>query len=830
MWFLAALFVGAFVVSLVLTPKPKFNDAVSGTLNDFNFPRASYGSPVPRWYGTCKFQAPNTIWSGDFKSVAIKKKQKTGLFSSKKVTVGFKYYVGFDLAVCLGPNFRFRRLWAGNNEIWNGCVDGCENVIDINLPELFGGKEKNGGFAAKVGLYCGSFEQSRDPYLVEKVDPNVPAYVGVAHMVFRQAYIGNSTNLQPIHVEGACFVDTLGSTWHVMPNGLDMNPVEILYDLIVNDFANLNVDAARINVVQWRAVAKRVFDENNGFSIVVANASQGGDLAREILAQINGQMFEDPATGLFDLVLIRDDYDIDDLPVLGPDEISSLSNFTKILWPETKNRVRVKFTDRANGFKENAVALAEDFANIRYQGTIRSTEATFPGCHEADLAADLAARELSNLNVPLYSAELVLTRAAANLRPGSPFVLNWPEYGIEFMVCRIRKFGLGTLRDGKVTASVVQDQFAVNATVILPPAGSGYTPPDYNPQPIVDFKLFELPYFLDYASGGNVTAGRAQFAALASRPGAASGAYNGFIVGTDGDAEVLELATYTDTATIVDPIAKFDGFVSAKLPTLTIEGLTQNGEDFPLFAGTIADVRSGRNLFMLDGEFMAYETFVDNNDGTYSLTNVHRALIDTTFDAHATGAKLFFFDGQEGFFDDEFEIGSNYQAYLVDVAASGSYPADSAARLPFEPEGRASLPLPADNLALAGQRGATQAFPDDAAPVLTFAARDALADPLAVNLESDPADAPAGVTYRLELNDANDATVTTIEPFASGDAVPLTGAFGQMTVRLWSKRDGALSYDPAEYPVFVYPTDALFIDDDLVMIDDDTIEIEEAAE
>ena len=44
-------------------------------------------------------------------------------------------------------------------------------------------------------------------------------------------------------------------------------------------------------------------------------------------------------------------------------------------------------------------------------------------------------------------------------------------------------------------------------------------------------------------------------------------------------------------------------------------------------ASAVGDIRTnGEGLLYVGGEYMAYEGFVDNGDGTYDLTNVHRAL------------------------------------------------------------------------------------------------------------------------------------------------------------------------------------------------------------
>lgn len=827
MFFLIAAFVVGLVVSLVAAPKTKLQNAESGKLNDFSFPRADYGSPVPRWYGTAKFKAPNTIWSGDFKAEPIKKKVKTGLFSSKKQITGYKYKVGFDLAVALGPNFKFRRLWAGKYELWNGCMSDNEMSIDINLPELFGGQDRgSGGFVGRVTLYDGSFKQTRNAYLARVVDPNIPAYVGVAHMVFEQPYIGNQTTLQPIYVEGSCFTDSLGigNCMHIMPNKRDANPVEILYDLYVNGWGNLDIDPALINKAQWVTVAKKIYAEGNGMSLVVANASKGGEVTREILSQINANLFQDPVTGLFDLTLLRDDYKIADLPVLSPDNVIAIRAYNKMLWSETYNRVRVKFTDRANGYKENSIAVAEDFANIRFQRVARSTEVTFPGIYDADLANEIAARELSNLNVPLYSFELILDRTTANLRPGQPFVFQWPEYGIALMVCRIRKFDLGTLDDGEITASVVQDQFAVNSTVIAPPSGSTYTPPSYNPQAIDSYKVFELPYFLEYNSQLGAEPGTSRLAVFAKAPSSASIGFNASIVGTEDDAEVLSVAPYSDNAKLAEDLGKYDGFVNGVLPTLTIKEFQQGGDTSPLFEGGEGTARMGRGLFLIRSELMAFETYTTNDDGTVTLKNVHRALLDTTYGEAKTDDRVFFFDGQEGFANDTTPNNQAVQLYLRDVAMSGTFTGD-VPLIDATPKGRADMPLPADFLALDGVRAIDGAFEAGSAPVLSWRARNRLAAPTAVEFEPDAAEADeAGATYALDYV-MGDAILSMVEPIASGDALALPDVDGPVTLRLWTKRDGLKSFSPAEYPIVVYSADAVKIDDDLITIDGETVVI-----
>ncbi len=824
MFFLIVFFVVGLVLSLFLAPKPKLPNATPGKLSDVNFPRAQEGAPIPRIYGTLKFKAPNTLWDGDFKSVAITKRVATGLFSHKNQTIGFKYYLGMDLGICLGPGFVYRRIWAGNYELWNGCLyeSACETVVDINLPNLFGGQDKNGGWSGRIHLYCGSYDQTQNAYLQSKIWPDnsnqVPAYNGIAHMVLEHCYMGNTTSIQPIYVEGSCFPDSLDLATEgtlIAKNALDMNPVGILHHIFTDDWGNLDIDPAKINAAQWKAVAKKIWDEGHGSSLEVANPTQASDSVKELMSQIAATMYQSPSTGLYELVLIRNDYDIEDLVVLGPDEISEVQNFTKVLWSQTYNTVRIKYIDRTQNYKEDVTAMAQDFAQVRYQKKVRPQEIPMQSIYDPDIANMVAARELSNLNVPLYATTLVLNRTGSALPPGTPFVFMWPEYGITSMVMRVRKLGRGTLQNGSITMDVTQDVFSATDVVIAPPIGSPYIPPDTSAQPIIDYEVFELPYWLDYNANLSTLAGQQSAAVFAKAPSVYSIGFNGYIVGTP-DAEVFTLSPYTATAELVADLGQYDGFVAGLLPTLDVKVLSN--------AAILAngDARLGSGMFMLNDELFDYETFTDNLDGTYTLNNVHRALFDTVYTAGAADDVIFFFDGQSGFIDGGMAVGTEYDLKLADVTSSDQYA--TPAVIPFTPAGRLYAPLPPDGLTIDATRATDSSGAAGGTVTLDWLERNRLTAPTTVIFEDDATQAPeAGTVYKLEVVDGTATVLFTEDDIAATTYdLALTEAMtGQMTLKLWSKIGTVLSFNPAVYPLFVQGP--FEIDGDRVTIDGDGI-------
>lgn len=809
MFFLIPLLIGVIgvVVLSFFQPKQKLSNATPGKLADVNFPRASEGAPIPRIYGTVKFKAPNTIWDGDFASVAITKRVATGLFSHKNQIIGYKYYIGLDLAICLGPCFIFKRIWAGNYELWNGCITECENVINVNYPNLFGGNDKNGGWVGTIALYCGGYDQDQDPYLQLKIFPSgdnqVPAYNGVAHMVLRHCYMGNSPSIQPLYVEGACYPDSLGlGALGILyaPNKLDMNAVGILHHIFTDDWGNLGIDITKIKEDQWREVAQRIYDENIGSSLQVSSAAQASDAIKELLSQINATIYQNPATGLYELVLIRDDYDIANLPVLGPSNISAVQNFTKILWSETFNTVRVKYIDRSQGYKEDVVALAQDFAQIRFQKKVKPQEIPMQSIYDTDVANRVAARELSNINVPLYGCTLVLDRMGSALPPASVFVFNWPEYNVVNMVMRVKKLGLGTLADGSITMDVLQDVFASNAVVMAPPVTSPYIKPDQSPQAIVTSVIYELPYWLDYNAQLGTLDKQQSMGVFALKPGQYSQAFNAYIVGIPEDAEVLSTAPYSFVAKLAASLDRWNGFVVGVIPTLIVSDVSSAD------AMVAGDFRAGNGLFSLNGEIMAFDTAANNGDGTWTLTNVYRALLDTEYEAGLAGDVLFFFNGQEGFVDGGFAQGAVLDFKLADLTATGEF-ADPAVQ-EVTVAGRLGLPIPPDGLTVAGTRASdTKAVAGAVLTVAWPATRNRLADRTRIVIESDGPQAPeAGTAYRLQVTSLDGATVLFTADDIAATTYDLTidaTMTGEVLIAVSAKVGTLLSYKPAVYPLHV---------------------------
>lgn len=787
--------IGLFIVSLIFFalfgPKPKIENARRANLGDFQVPRANEGDPVPIIYGTVKLKSPNTIYYGNLRAQPITKKVKTGLFSKKKQTVGYRYHLDMNLSLCHGPDVQISKIWAGKNIAWSGPAMGTGNIY-VNQPELFGGDERRGGWQGNIAFYNGAYNQVRDPWLASRVDPAMPAYVGMSHLVLKDFYVGTTENVEMLYAELSRFPAFLAGT-PAKIGAHDCNPIQILYDVMTQRWGRLGISPSLIDNASFIAAGNTLVAEGHGMSIKMESNMTGKDFMEEVLRQIDGVTYQDPATGKVKIKLLRKDYSIPSLPVLDESNINELVDFAKTTWSATYNQARVNFINRDNNYADG-VAVAQDFANINYQGKVRNQDFTMSGCYNGTLANKLAAKELQAMSVPLIQVTLRVNREAYDLRPADAFVFNWnmtESFSINQLVMRVTEVDLGTLRDGQVTVTAIQDIFSTTTAVFAPPEDTIWTPPSTAAMPVTVRKLFEPPYFFtrELAEDGNPPDGLGAVYVMAQRPNTLSMGYtpqysdNAWLDTFEGD-----LAVYNGSGVLT---ANYPASAGApnRYDTTGFTLSSVNGQE-NLIQGTIAGVRDGSALMMIGDEIIGYVGYIANMDGTFTFPRVYRGLFDTVPEDHTAGARAFILSEGDGLLPALFENTKTVRARLLDqTPASVLLPADA----PVDNitiSGRSDRPAPAAYLTLNGSR-----TPPAVAAATSVAAAWRPRDRKAANVRiyDDPADvAEAGTDYRVRWRIGAGAWTTDYVSIASHN-IDVTGLLGTLEVEVYSRRDGLLS-------------------------------------
>ena len=823
-----ALYLVSFLISAFLSPKPKFENARASSLADLKFPRASEGDPVPFVIGKVLIESPNTLWYGGFRSVPIKKKVKTGIFSSKKVIIGYKYYITADLALCLGENAILNRMWIEKKIVYDGpALTGAPQDFVIDEASLFGGVDRQGGYVGTHTFYSGRFTEVADAFLVPLLPGDTPGYVGTSRIVLKDVYFGNSPNLRPLRAEISRFEDGLGlssSGWLII--GDDINPMEALYQVFTDNWGALGKDAAGLDLPSMITAAETLFNESNGISLQVANLNSGKDIIEEILRQVDGLMFQDANTGLLVVKLVRDDYVIANLPLFDVNNIDEIKEFSRTSWADTINQLRVTYKNRSKIYEESVV-MVQDAANIAQQSVVNGSSMSFPGVTTADLALQLATRELAQISVPLFKLTLVLNRTAYQLFPGAVIKVTWPKYNITELILRVQKFRSGKLDDGKIIVDCVQDVFAANTSVFAPPVDSGWVTPDTTAVLPTERLMFEVPFFMMKDLGTDVAipppSGSTFIATLAEE---ANDNQQGFSTNVEAVATLpdpvigVDHRPYSNTAKLNAALLGTAGLTNGILTganVLVVKDVTPN-TDF-LVAATEAENQTGVNLFLLNTELFTFRTVTDNGDGTFDLEEVQRALLDTGFEAHLADDLIYFFSGADEIVLQEYDgtdtIYAQYSSFTSDDETEiTTAPIDS-----LLTSDRYDRPLPVDHIMLStGTRSEDQVVivPDITSFTVSWKERNRSSN--VIQWEDDTTETPGLTpTYTVVLQ-VGGVPVTTHAGVAAGTSDPTpfsisSSEAGDAEIVITTHSGGLDSFTDSVYPFTIQDGSNLSLED-----------------
>lgn len=107
--------------------------------------------------------------------------------SSKKQTVGYKYYIGLHFGLFKGEG-ELLEVVVDEKSGWTGHSLGGQ--ITIDAEDLFGGEKREGGISGTVDFETGSSTQAPNSYLESAVGVVLPAFRGITAAVLRQVYVG----------------------------------------------------------------------------------------------------------------------------------------------------------------------------------------------------------------------------------------------------------------------------------------------------------------------------------------------------------------------------------------------------------------------------------------------------------------------------------------------------------------------------------------------------------------------------------------------------------------------------------------------------------------
>ncbi len=627
-----AIYIAGSLIYEFLRPKQKFETPSPSGLGDIQFPTIEAGRPVPIFWGTVKLSGPAVVWYGDLQVVPIKKKVKTGLFSSEEITTGYKYYLGVDLVFASGVLDDVIDIWFDERAIPFSKVTAADRFeLSVNQPDFFGGQEEEGGISGSIYVYRGTQSQGPDDYLEAKIGEDLPAHRGITHAVFRGLYVGTTPYLKAFTLIGRRLPNGLGLSGGAEDIDGDANPAAMIFDIITSPpgLNGLGLSLAVIDLDNFRAVGATLKAEGLGLSMLQDAPTRGRDLILDILRHIDAMMYVEPTTGLLRLVLIRQDYDPLTLPLLSPSNCT-VKMGTRPSWGEVKNVVRIRFVDRAGGFREDMVQAQELAAIDIMGGAVNIQNFDFRGFSSAANAQRAVGRCLAAVAYPLSPMTIEVDRSGWDLRPGMVRRLDWAPLGIVGRVVRVVRATSGSLEDGTISLDVMEDVFGVPWTAYEPPPSSAWTDPAGPVEALTAVESLEAPY----AAVAGLTPGpetQARAVVLAARGSGVTKGYRASVNWGAGWEPAVEVRALTPS-----------GLLAGALTELSSSIVVGDGIDTGLLASiSPEEFASGVNVLLVDGEFIAFRT-VTPGAGTFTLSNLARGCIDSVPAPHSSGARVWF--------------------------------------------------------------------------------------------------------------------------------------------------------------------------------------------
>lgn len=104
-------------------------------------------------------------------------------------TIGYWYRIAYHMGLGIGPIDAFLEFRGGDKTAWAG-VRTSSGTISINKPNLWGGESDQGGIVGDVDLLFGEAGQVPNGYLLSTFGDEVPAWRGLASLVFKGGRYG----------------------------------------------------------------------------------------------------------------------------------------------------------------------------------------------------------------------------------------------------------------------------------------------------------------------------------------------------------------------------------------------------------------------------------------------------------------------------------------------------------------------------------------------------------------------------------------------------------------------------------------------------------------
>ncbi|TQE41810.1 phage tail protein [Aggregatibacter actinomycetemcomitans] len=521
-----------------------------------------------------------------------------------------------------------------------------------------------------------------------------------------------------------------------------MNPAHILVECATNKSWGGKKDLSELDLDSYKKAADTLFDEGFGLCIRYNRQTSIKDFIKQIVDHIGAAQYDNVETGKQAIKLIRQDYNVADLPLFSYDNgIVAVLDDDSAATDKQANQVIVKYREPVTNREDQAIA--NNIAAVQMHGVISKT-VEYKGVPTFDLAARLAQRDLEMIASGLTRLKITFDMRDSELRPGDVIRVNLPDRDIVDVVFRVGELKNGN--EGEIVATCLQDVYGMPAANYSTQKGESlYVPPDYTAKPIDSARLFEVPYHvlplvLSDAEHAFIKPTDCFVWSLGAQPTALSVGYD-LIVDAGAGFEHATEGSFTPSVVLDEDIA----------PYQTQVRFVTDGD----YSGL-----SGAEALMIDDEIVK----IDSVNFTKSILTIGRGCADTIPQSHKRGARAWCYLIAAGTNETKYTVNEKIKAKLLTRTQQETLSEDKAQELVIVTRKRQARPYPPGKVQADGIYSDTIA--DGSKFKLTWAHRDRdiQADKLIAHTE-DSTILGDGVSYQIALLDGSNIvrTITTTD-------------------------------------------------------------------
>lgn len=755
----------------------------------------------------------------------------------KKQTIGYHYLMTLVFGLCRNAINEVREIAVGDKTAWAGHMCTDDSGV-INAPNLFGGKDKEGGIQGGFYLYMGKPDQvlrgatTINTATGQGIGKNFAGVVAAA--LSGPVYVAKMRNLRQIlpgqtsQLRGVTTFQFNGlissmnpypkewsfrlrrstagwvndAPWYFqkatiwMGDGkiAAMNGAHIIYQLLTDPDWGAGEEPEEISNPSFLAVANTLCTEGLGLCFKWERKDDVDKFIGTVLDHIGGALFTDRETGLYTLKLIRGDYVAADLPLftrdtglieIVEDDSEALADAVNEVIATGKNPL-----DRGNDIQ----VRAQNIAAIQANGARVTASVDYPGAPTNDLLMRLAQRDLKTAALGLKRYKVKLDRRAWRMYPSMPFRVSDPKKNLSNIVLRAGEISDTTdMTDGYILVSAVEDVFSMPLTTFAAPVDSEWQGPSLIALPPLEQRLVEASYRDAYLQLGPANVDSlantdSLIGQLAAAANVSNREYELWGRLPPADYEFRAEGFYSDFGLLATPLDPYED-------TLLLSGLT---------AGFIPQDQVGKALLIGD-EIVGVVSY-DSVDDSFTIS---RGTVDTLPQYHALGAHAWTIDDDLQGDPTLYQLGQTINTKVLSKTSSDILPIEDAIENSITVVARQARPYPPGNFQVGGVPIFSPVLGVHPEPEFTWSHRDrTLQDDFLIAHEDGDIGPETGTTYTFRIYDfltdtllSTHAGITTSPWTYDATMQTADGNPNRVRVEAESVRDGMASYQEYNFSV-----------------------------